>query len=73
MELDHLFNQNFIDYSYNECIEKLFGLTKIINIFFDKIKVHSEIKEERVNRINLLFFLKHTVDKVCDFSKLEKL
>ena len=73
VELDHLFNQNFIDYSYNECIKKLFGLTKIINIFFDKIKVHSEIKEERVNRINLLFFLKHTVDKVCDFSKLEKL
>ena len=73
VELDQLFNQCFIDSNYSECIEKLFGLTKIINNFFDKIKVHSEIKEEKINRINLLFFLKHTVDKVCDFSKLEKL
>ena len=70
-ELDKLFIQSFVDLNYTDCVGKLFELTKMINSFFDKVKVNSEIKEEKINRMSLLFFLKYTVDKVCNFSKLE--
>ena len=47
-------------------------LTNFVNSFFDNVTVNSENRDERNNRISLLFFCRETVNLVCNFSKIKE-
>jgi glycyl-tRNA synthetase beta chain len=47
------------------------GLRAPVDAFFDKVKVNSDDKNVRTNRLNLLGELRGTLHQVADFSKIE--
>ncbi len=55
----------------DEGLKYIFGLTPIINLFFENVKVNIDDKLKKNNRIALLTLTIKTFNQLCDFSKLK--
>ncbi|NOZ42732.1 MAG: glycine--tRNA ligase subunit beta [Alphaproteobacteria bacterium] len=59
------------DEKFGEAMAFLATLRPYIDAFFDKVTVNCDDETERQNRLRLLARIRHTMNQVADFSKIE--
>ena len=66
-EVDPLLEQE----RYIDAMKAFSKLRKPIDVFFDQVKVNTEVEELRKNRLSLLAYVTQTMNRVADFSQIE--
>ncbi len=66
-EVDPLLEQE----RYIDAMKAFSKLRKPIDVFFDQVKVNTEVEELRKNRLSLLAYVTRTMNRVADFSQIE--
>ena len=56
---------------FKRILENFASLRAPVDAFFDKVTVNAPVPEIRLNRLRLLAQLRHTMDTIADFSKIE--
>ncbi|MCX7846040.1 MAG: glycine--tRNA ligase subunit beta [Dictyoglomaceae bacterium] len=74
LEIKEKFTKDFEEGSYLKIFKsrEIIDLVEDINSFFDKVLVMSQIKEERDNRLSLIFSLKNLFWELADWSLIVK-
>ncbi len=74
LEIKEKFTKDFEDGNYLSFLKsrEVLDLVENINNFFDKVLVMSQVKEERDNRLSLIFLIKNLFWEIADWSKMVK-
>lgn len=74
LEVKEKFAKDLEEGNYSKIFksEEISNLIKNINNFFDKVLIMSHIKEERDNRLSLVFHLKNLFWELSDWSRIVK-